>query len=777
MAAVAMGPQPYGLGGFPGSPAFAEADQLKQQDMRRRMVGQEAARAQLLTPQQQIPGAGRAKADYGPDGLAVEGFVDPQVEARRLAEEQERAAEKEHLHHMVEMPEEEGWFQAESNRMEQERLARVHLEVICRAVDERHAMGACPDRRWTNDPDVFPDLQLHGGIACAGVVPFPPHDQQFFVCGQYEPEETKLRPSAIPCHMQDEDGNSTWVRLVDFSPNADACHVFDETVPNMTHCGKVLQGALDNGHFVEALNAITIRPRLARQLFYCWDVRRSVYIVRLYKHGTWMRVEIDDYVPVGAPGRDDRCPDAPICCRADTFPHVMWPSLVEKAYAKIHTTRGSLVSQTPMDRGGWETLGGGGSLEEALGDLTGGVAGRFSTTDVTADRLFIYIHELQRDTLFVCRVNEAVCGLHDVKLNPYYPNVVNRAVCFEGRMFVQMFSGAPGVYDGGLQDTSVPWALINNTEYPERTRDGFFWITAEDFHQYYDTIFECRLVNSGDVSIRNMPPPRMPGVMSMHGLPQMGMMGMMPSMAPGMPMPGMAPGMMAPGMMGPGMLAGPGGVLPASQPWFEWVYANGGDITRHNMPEFSVRVPDYLCPCEIVCSIEQVDLRMAQTSPDRPRPAAVLCKVYENVSGSQYYSKDLVCKSNWLPIRDAMVAFCVRNGGEFKIVAEFTDERGAPKTKINRMIFRCYSTKPNVTVSAGASSMRHALVNPLEPPRAVKWTLVGCQREELYDAGILPRYQPQYLDDETDSMRKPEHDLNPGIGALTEEFRQDCSVM
>ena len=30
----------------------------------------------------------------------------------------------------------------------------------------------------------------------------------------------------------------------------------------------------------------------------------------------------------------------------------------------------------------------------------------------------------------------------------------------------------------------------------------------EDFHEYFGTIFECRLVNSGDVSIPEMPPPR-----------------------------------------------------------------------------------------------------------------------------------------------------------------------------------------------------------------------------------------------------------------------------
>ena len=31
---------------------------------------------------------------------------------------------------------------------------------------------------------------------------------------------------------------------------------------------------------------------------------------------------------------------------------------------------------------------------------------------------------------------------------------------------------------------------------------------SQDFHEYFGTIFECRLVNSGDVSIPETPPPR-----------------------------------------------------------------------------------------------------------------------------------------------------------------------------------------------------------------------------------------------------------------------------
>ncbi|CAE7209378.1 ade6 [Symbiodinium sp. CCMP2592] len=295
--------------------------------------------------------------------------------------------------------------------------------------------------------------------------------------------------------------------LVDFAQHADAVHLFDE-FSSKTHCGRVYQGALDNGYFVEALQAISLRPKLVKQLFYAWQARRSVYIARLYKHGTWMRVEVDDYVPVGRPGRNDTDVNVPICCRSEHFPNVIWPSLIEKAYAKIHTLRLSPSAVSEEDMGGWEALNGGGKVEDALADLTGGVAGRFYTQDVSPDRLFIYIHDLQRDTLFVCRPNPTTCELQGVRLNPYYPYAVNRAVHWEGGLYLQLFCGGPGVYDGGLQDITVPYTLSRNEKYPEKREDGFFWLNAEDFHEYFGTIFECRLVNSGDVSLPDMPPPR-----------------------------------------------------------------------------------------------------------------------------------------------------------------------------------------------------------------------------------------------------------------------------
>jgi hypothetical protein len=439
-----------------------------------------------------------------------------------------------------------------------------------------------------------------------------------------------------------------------------------------------------------------------------------------------MRVEVDDYVPVGPSTKDASLNNTPICCRSEFYPNILWPSIIEKAYAKLHTLRGGTSELTTQDRGGWESLGGGGRCEEALADLTGGVAGRFSTCSVSADRLFIYIYELQHDTLFVCRPHQVNCDLHGVRLNPYYPLVVNRATSWDGRPYIQCFCGAPGIYDGGLQDLAVPYGLLHCEQFPERLSEGFFWMTAVDFHEYVETIFECRLTCSGDVSIPGMPEPRLPRQ------------------------------------------------LAAAQDslWTEWVYANPSEVTIHNIPEFSIRVPERDVPCDVIASIEQLDPRMLMTDAKLEQPAAFMAKVYEAVEGHRNcYSQDLVCRSNWLPVRDAMVAFTVVRGGEFKILAEMYGRH----TTVNRMVFRCYTSRPGVIVSAATSTIRHMLVEPVTAPKAQKISLVGCG-----DVSTFHMDKPDKIHEEFDSLRKPEYDLAPGIEGIREIFEveaKDCSVM
>jgi len=638
------------------------------------------------------------------------------------------------VRHGVELGLGQGWYRAETNRVNQDVAAKRRMMAICTAVDDLHLSGRCPARRWTNDPDVFPELNL-------GIAPFPPQDDQLYVPWpplfaedfpdgaefgmdvdkDVDPEEIKQQTPLGPRGYRRPP--QPWTRLIEFSLGGGVegcCQVFDESTLKAGHLGRVVQGQIQNAYLVEALNAISLRPKLARQLFHSWDIQKSIYIVCLYKNGVRMHVEIDDYVPppLICDTGDQTANQPTLCCRSEHFPRVLWPSLVEKAYAKACTLRGFA-----QDSGGWEAIGGGGRLEEALSDLTGGVAGSFSTDDVSQDRLFVYLHELQRDCLFICRVNLSATTKRGFAFDPFSPHIINRAAHHQGGCYVQLFTPSRRIGDGGLSQV-VPDELVRR--FPEQTKDGFYWLSMPDFHYCFGRIFECRLTNSPDVGIEGMPPTRLPNAYT-----------------------AMPPGSMAPNMPMPTPGGGMSWLPPGEQPlYFEFVFANAGLITEHNPPEFNVLLPSR--PCEVVAVVEQTCQRIKQVGLERKPYCAILLKVLEHVRGN-YYSADMVCKSNWMPIRDSMVAFRAESGGLLKIAAEFPPD----SEPCDRLIFRCYVSVAGAQVSASTAQMRHLLVKPMGPPIAMKWTLVGCMPPQKMALVNVPMPLPHgYMEDDLDVLKQ-----------------------
>mmetsp|Transcript_94287 Transcript_94287/g.148303 ORF Transcript_94287/g.148303 Transcript_94287/m.148303 type:complete len:1557 (-) Transcript_94287:76-4746(-) len=537
-----------------------------------------------------------------------------------------------------------------------------------------------------------------------------------------------------------------WSRLTDFGHAAAErgfAVVFDNTDPEKSNCGRVFQGELDNAYFVEALNAISCRPKLAKQLFYCWDVEKAIFILRINVNGTWVRVEVDDYIPprMTTSEEADGLAAKPSCCYSENFPFVLWPSLVEKAYAKAHTARPPYGFS-----GGWESLGGGGRVEEALADLTGGVAGRFSTSDVSSDRLFLYFYHLQRYCIWVARPSQLACRKHGVNLDLHTAYVVNRAETYNAECYVQLFSACPREQTGGagLETYSVPTELVES--FPERKSGEYFWVNILDFYSYFDTVFECRLTNSPDVSLPGMPAPRLPQEKLTHNettksnnLPETG------------------------------IFRNRGG---ADGPYlfFEHIWANAGIITPHTDPEFEIVVPDGACPCEVVAVAQQRTPRTDQVGSFRDEPVAVLLKVYQHVEGNCYCGVESrdggyrniepFARSNFIPIRDAMVCFNAFSGGKFLITCEL--QLGS-ESHMKGLVFRAYTSVPAVTVKARVSHKKHKLVVSDEV-KCLKWSLVGCKN---------PGHR---LNDKAPESYNPASDgLSPKeIGATT---NQQCSIM
>jgi len=655
----------------------------------------------LPLSQKHVHDFGEGLGEFGPDGQRLHGSSAKHRYGPDGMETQDRPYR---AGVELEFEEEKGWYGAESGSQEQEELAARNFAAICQVVDELWERGECPSGRWTNDPavvptDRFPDVKT-----------FPPNDSQLFLPKRGHEDDTlwdQLQMVATPA--KDDEKSVPWCRLVSYgttagSAGSSGCTLFDDTDTSAIHCGRVYQGDLDNGYLVEALNAVSLRPKLAKRLFHCVDVERSVYALRLFKNGTWVCPFIDDYVPAG---RSTELGDAvvPFCCRSEHFPAVLWPSLVEKAYAKICAVR----EPDGPDSGGWQALGGGGRVEEALADLTGGVGGSFSTRDVAPDRLFIYFNELQRDCLFVCRPHIGNCIKRGLPLSPYASFAINRAAVHECACYVQVFCSAdPRRGTGALPDLGVPDELLR--QFPEKAAAGFFWLNIYDFHYYFEMIYECRLTNSPDVGIVGMPPPRLP-------------LAMVPSPAEH------------------------GREVPAwrdkQHVFAEWIFATEGTVSEHCPPEFRVAMPQF--PCEVVATVEQTDPRVEQTGSRRKDHAAILLKVYEEID-REIYSVDLVCKSSWMPVRSSMVAFKSSKGGVFKIIAEFP--KGS--ARCHKLIFRCYASWPSVQVDAAVSLRTHMLSKPDGPPLATKWTFVGC-----VDPTKMTRTdEPEPADDDIDHIRR-----------------------
>lgn len=672
------------------------------------------------------------------------------------------------------------WYTPSSHRNELQHQAQQNLERIRSQCIYWEKSGKFNDfpLRWTNCPTVFPldrPAKPNTGFFSSlgfdntpqqpksipekpylegGIVPFAPHDQQYYIQGIYDRGSSQLTESAIPSRMPDCDNNSAWMRLTEFAENRRLVNLFAVLGSPKEHYGRVFQGALNNGYLVEAMNAVTLRPKLVKHLFYkkCYDVDRAIYIARLYKFGSWQRIELDDYVPVGDPPETSN-ENVPICCRSEHFPMVLWPSLIEKAYAKLYTYRAKpqCFDSEPHDKGGWESIGGGGRVEDALVMLTGGVAGRFRTDEITADRLFIYLFEMQRDTLFVCRVNQAACDMYGVRLNPYYSYSVNRAMPWEGRLFVQVFCGAPTVYDGGLQDISVPYSLQQCPDFPETEGDGFFWCDINDFHLYFDTIIECHLTNTPECAISGMPEPRLPPQMTHKGFAERLVTQRDEAKAAGYQ-----------------HISEEGEVIP----FFEAVLAckgnpnvPGDQLTKHDAPEFHLEVPDQ---CEVYISFDQADRRFGMTSSEEPKPPAnILLKVYERLDGN-LYSNPNICRSNWMPINHSMAAFRCKKGGTFLVTVEFPTNG---KESTAGGIFRCYCSQPGCVVTGfKAGQQRHKLVSP-EQSRitAEKISPVGS---------VNPKYlenpdEPTPLDPYEDGLRRSEQDTKHAWNDL----KEDCTVM
>merc|ERR1740121_2086461 len=398
----------------------------------------------------------------------------------------------------------------------------------------------------------------------------------------------------------------------------------------------------------------------------------GVYTLRLYKHGQWHDVQIDDSLPFDKEWN-------PLCSQSEFWPGMSWASLIEKAYAKLH--------------GSWEGLGGGGHVEEVMTDLTGGCATRYGTTDVAHDRLWQYLNEMQKWCIFAVNVNEFECAKCCVPMEQHWACSIWKVMKYEGVPYVCVCMSAPSVAVRHMPVCDVP------SDDGYSTENGFAWLRIDDFVTFFDTIYECRLVNS-DL-----------GPCEIHGITCT---------------PGWVP----------------------STPWFEEMWAFQGMVYSESAPSFLIEVDEV--PNEITMEVSQSDLRYSvpheEKEQGREMQAPLLLRFYQcsrEVSDRGGGEIHLVHLSAWGHCRDACCGVKVTKPGKYLAMVSLP-----VRYVCNKMIFRTYSTKP-VAMKPITQHRSWIAVNPAAPLDAMPYSLSGFQRVDA-----LSERLPQMFD-EAEGRGKP----------------------
>ncbi|CAD7969123.1 unnamed protein product [Amoebophrya sp. A25] len=400
--------------------------------------------------------------------------------------------------------------------------------------------------------------------------------------------------------------------------------------------GKVFQGNLANGYLIDALNAMSARPELVYNTFLRDDrdgavlsnVALGLYQFRLYKHADWVSIAVDDYLPQSNDA-------APMGCRGEYFPHFGWASLLEKAYAKLHSS--------------WMATGRGGNIEEALEDFTGGIGNRFYVKDIAPDRLYAYLDFALPRSVLSAKLDAEQAARLRLKLDPEfsYTIVQTKSLGPSGsENFVCLYVNCP--------DNTVLAQItgLQDTEY--LALDGYVWMEALLFHTCFKSIHECRLVNSELPFVWR---PAWTGLVEAGPAAELTSAEVHKFLFPSphsicyKNLPSPVPAIARPRME-------------------EQIWCFPSEVSVVNWPVFRIEVLGGHVPCELYCSIGQSDKRLGGFLDDEEPHLPIFLKLFEEMGRNNSVSRTdavdvtLAAVSGWGHTRDSTVAVKVNPTGQ-----------------------------------------------------------------------------------------------------------------
>ncbi|BFZ03220.1 hypothetical protein BsWGS_06259 [Bradybaena similaris] len=302
---------------------------------------------------------------------------------------------------------------------------------------------------------------------------FPPNLKSLYVNGRVPPG-TRFR------------GNIVWKRPGDIVPNP-------EFVVNKVNRHDIDQGSLGNCWFIAgaAILATTHRDQFQRVVPLDQGFEPGQYTgmfkFNFWWYGKWIEVIIDDYLPTNG--------QSLIYSSNRERPNEFWPSLLEKAYAKL--------------RGSYEALDGG-KIQDAMVDMTGGISEVIDIrvkSEVSPELYSLLLTSFQMKTLMgACIFRPEDSTSSEVELsNGLYMGHAYSITGFRqiptGRGTVNLLRlrnpWGQGEWKGAWSDRSpemrqLSKQLQDDLNFHDRD-EGEFWMSYDDFIHNFHEIQLCHL--------------------------------------------------------------------------------------------------------------------------------------------------------------------------------------------------------------------------------------------------------------------------------------------
>jgi hypothetical protein len=264
----------------------------------------------------------------------------------------------------------------------------------------------------------------------------------------------------------------------------------------------VLQGALGDCYLLGAMSVIATRKDLLDNIWSHFKridptvtneslLDKGILTVQLYKDCLWHDVTVDTRLPCSR-GADGLL--RPCFGRCVAKEH-MWVPLLEKAMAKLYGGYGKLE---------------GGSITEAMADLTGGVTHTYNLMDREVDELIAEgglwrdLQSLKKEgNLMACsrnapRQDSDLQGPLGLLVNHAYAILDVRTLPDSGhRLLLVRDPWGSGTFTGKWRKQSEMWKLYPTAakclgHVPE-DRSGSFWMTFEELVENMTTVHVCRI--------------------------------------------------------------------------------------------------------------------------------------------------------------------------------------------------------------------------------------------------------------------------------------------